>query len=260
MRAFSGAILEPERDVPLPTVARIYGKSLILFSSRGAVEEWPLDRVKIIVVGNGYFEVVAEDRRLSLLIDEPEAFEEALEAEWAVEAKGPASRGAPIEGREEEPNRLTRFVSQRPRHGRARVRPLPLAIIVVAVLTLGYLVGTVIGDLIDLATTESPEPLDTPQAEIVVRTFQGSGDDTSAPFAVVGLWRVEWSVEGPADARLEVQLLDEDDVGDVLGVQEGPGEGVATLRQGGVFQLEMSSTGGAAWSVRVVEIVNPDSR
>ena len=84
MRAFSGTILGPEPDVALPTVAQIEGDTLILSTSEGAVAEWPLDRVRIIEIGNGYFEVVADDRKLSLVLDEPEAFEKALEDERAL--------------------------------------------------------------------------------------------------------------------------------------------------------------------------------
>ena len=53
MHEFLGAVLGSEHDPALPTVAHIDGKCLILSSPEGLVEEWPLDRVQIIEVGNG---------------------------------------------------------------------------------------------------------------------------------------------------------------------------------------------------------------
>lgn len=263
MRAFSGAILGRDHDVALPTVARIDGESLTLFSSTGPLGEWPLDRVRIIVLGDGYFDVVAEDRRLSLVVDEPDAFEEALAPKPArkvrVSQTGPVTAGGPIGVAREEPGRLSRLLLKRPRHGLGSVRPLPLGIVVAAVLTVGYFLGMALGDLVDLVTTESAESPGTPRADIVVRTFQGTGNETSDPFAVVAPWEVTWSVDGTDGALLEVTLRDEDGERTDLEVEDGPGQGAAMVHTSGVFVVEIGSTAGAEWSIQVIEIANPDT-
>jgi len=271
MLAFSGAILGPERDVSHPTVAQIEEDTLILSTSEGAVAEWPLDQVKIIEIGKGYFEVVAADRKLSLVLDEPEAFEKALEDERALrvgisyiwtgsqEEVDPEShlQTTPIV---DEPDRGSGLLVKRPRHGRASVRLVPSLVILVAVLALGYVVGTVVGDFIDLSTTESSEAPDTPRTEVVVRTLQGSENLRSTPFAVDAPWKVDWSLDGADEAGLEVVAITEDGDRNILVIQEGPGSGAATVDEGGVFILEIISTSAENWSVRVVEIANPQSR
>jgi len=267
MRVFSGAILEPEQDVTLPIVARIESETLILFSSEGAVGEWPLDRVKMIEVGNGHFEVVADTRKLSLVVEEPEAFEQALRAErvlragisyvWTDPQQEPQG-GNRLRTIVDELDRGSRLFIKRPRHGRASVRLLPSLVILAAVLVLGYVMGAVVGDFIDVAATESPDVPSTVRTEVVVRTLRGSGDLKSTPFAVKAPWKVEWSAEGDNEAGFKMVVVTEDGERSVLG--EGPGSGATTLNEGGVFELEIVSTEADEWSVRVVEITNPDSR
>lgn len=262
MPAFSGTLLGRDHGVALPTVARIDADTLIFTSSQGALGEWHLDRVEVIVVGDGYYEVVVEDRRLSFVVDEPDAFEKALAGRRVSAAgssrAGPSPAEDPIETSPGELGRLGRLFLKRPRHGRVTVRPFPLGIGIAAVLAIGYLLGTTMGDLVDLVTTENPVSSDRPRTDIVVRTFQGSGNEVSPPFAVVAPWEVAWSVEGPDDLIFEVTLREGDET-TVLGAQEGPGEGSTTLHSKGVFVIEVASTPGSAWSVQAVEIANPDT-
>ncbi|MGH8916017.1 MAG: hypothetical protein ACRDZM_16085 [Acidimicrobiia bacterium] len=271
MHAFSGAILGPGHDAALPTVAQIDGESLILSSSDGPVGKWPFDRVQIIEVGNGHFEVVDEDRRLSLLVDQPKAFEEALEAERArrallvgvgLDTPEMDSAGRPNRPRQRPPatRRLGGLgsLSRRPRHGRASVRTLPFVLAVAAVISLGYLAGSFMGDLLNGATTREPEVAHTPSAEVMLRTFQGSADEVTSPFMVQAPWKIRWSLEALEDARLEVIVLTDDD-GDTVAVQAGPGSGAVPLTESGVYRLEIKGPSGGEWTVSVVQVANADS-
>lgn len=255
MRAFSGAILGPSHNILSPTVARIEGEKLYLSSPDGSVEQWRLDRVEVIQVAAGYFEVVAKDRRLALVLDEPEAFGEALEAE---RRSRPRAELPPTRRRVR--HRSSLFV-KRPRHGIPSLRLGPLLAVLAAALVIVMAIGSTFGDLIDLSTTASEEAPDLPATEVVVRTFSGAESLTSPSFAVEAPWKVEWSLAGDegAGARLAISAVSVDGQRLAAGTQQGPGEGEAVLQQGGVFSLDLTSTSGQ-WSIRVVELVNAESR
>ncbi|MGH8872820.1 MAG: hypothetical protein ACRDWS_12680 [Acidimicrobiia bacterium] len=270
MHAFSGAILGSGHDAALPTVAQIDGSSLILFSSEGPVGRWPLDRVQIIEVGNGHFEVVAEDRRLSLVVDQPMAFERALEAERAGRARLALVLDTPEEdlvgqrtGRRQRPPATRRLgrpgFFRRPRHGRASVRTLPFVMAVAAVVGLGYLAGSFMGDLLNAFTAEDPEVSQTPSAEVTLRTFQGSGHEVTSPFTVQAPWEIRWSFDASEGARLEVIALTEDGAGDTVAVDGRPGSGAVPLTESGTFHLEIKSPPGGEWTVSVIQVANADA-
>jgi len=270
MHAFSGAILGPEHDAGLPTVAQIDGETLILSSSDGSAWEWPLDHVQIVEVSNGYFEVVAADRRLSLVIDQPEAFERALEAERAQRALlAGVKLDVPEVPRDGTPKRARRpelatrrgsgLFLRRPRHSRASVRTLPFTLAVASMVALGSVAGAFAGDLLNGITTEHPvDVVQTPSAEVKVRSSQGSGDVVMAPFVVRPPWEIRWSFEAPDGDLLEVLILT-DDGGETVAVHEGPGSGTVSLDEPGTYRLEIRSTTGSEWTISVVQVANPAS-
>jgi hypothetical protein len=271
MHAFSGAILGSEHDAALPTVAQIDGDSLILSSSQGLVAAWPLDRVQIIEVGNGHFQVVAEDRTLSLVVDQPEAFEEALEAERA-------GRSRPVDVARDEPEvhevqrlktarrrragesrrRRSGFVSGGPRHGPARVRVLPFIVTLAAVASIGSLAGSFIGDVVQKVTTDDPGT-EIPSSEVTVRSFHGVADEVTSAFTVQSPWEIRWLYEGPRDARFEVLIITEDDAGSAVAVQQGPGSGTVTSDRTGTYRLETKSTSRGEWTISVVQLAGAPS-
>lgn len=270
MFAFSGTILEPEHAAGLPTVAQIDGETLILSSHEGRVGEWLLDQVQIIKVGNGYFEVVAADRRLSLVVDQPEAFEKALEAERAHRAMLAGGEldlpemsrdGTPKKARQHElaTRRGSGLFLRRPRHGRASVRTLPFALVVASMVALGYGAGAFVGDWLNGLTAEDPVDVPSPSAEVMVRSFQGSGPQVTSVFVVRPPWEIRWSFEATDDAVLEVLTLTEDTVGETVAVQEGPGSGTVSMGEPGTYHLEIGSTTGGEWIVSVVQVANAAS-
>lgn len=270
MHAFSGAIMGSGHDLALPTVAQIDETSLILFSSEGPVGRWPLDRVQIIEVGDGYFEVVADDRRLSLVVDQPKAFEEALEAERRRAPLAEVVLERPEEHLVGQPSGARRLPAtrrsgrpwsffRRPRHGRASVRTLPFVVAMAAVVGLGYLAGSFMGELLHGVTTEDPEGAQTPSTEVRLRTFQGSGDEVTSSFTVRAPWEVRWSFEAPDEARLELLALTDDDAGDPVAVEARPGSGKVPVTESGTFHLEIKSPPGGEWTVSVIQVANADA-
>lgn len=256
MRAFSGAILGPSHDVLSPTVARIEGERLYLSSPDGTVEQWRLDRVEIIQVAAGYFEVVAKDRRLALVLDEPEAFGEAIQAE-----RGSAPEPSRTAARRSHRTRSDRssLLVKRPRHGLPSLRLGPLLAVLAVALVVVMIIGATFGNLIDLSTTESGETPDLPATEVVVRTFQGEGTLRSGSFAVEAPWKLEWSLaeEAATEARLSIVAVSQTGLRLPVAAQQGAGAGEATLEESGVFSLEITAVSGQ-WSVRVLELVNAE--
>jgi hypothetical protein len=270
MHAFSGAILGSEHDAALPTIAQIDGDSLILSSSDGPVAAWPLDHVQIIEVGNGHFEVVAEDRRLSLVVDQPEAFEEALEAERARRSR-PVDEAldAPEVHEVQRPKAAKRrrggksrrrrfgFISGRPRHGPARVRLLPFIVAVAAIASLGSLAGSWVGDVVREVTTDSAQAW-TPSAEVALRTFLGSGNEATSPFMVQGPWEIRWSFDAPAGGLLEVIVLGDDTAENIQAVRSETGSGTVPLVESGRYRLEIRAPAEGEWTLSVIQVANAD--
>jgi hypothetical protein len=268
MHAFSGVIMGSEHGAALPILAQIDGDTLILSSPDGQTGEWPLDRVQIIEVGNGYFEVVAQDRRLSLVVDQPEAFEEALEAERAERSRlagvgleapevevAPRTTGAKQRRAAKAPRGRGIF-SRRPRHA-ASIRTFPLIVAVASIASLGSLAGSWVGEVVGEVTTDSAQAR-TPSAEVALRTFLGSGNEATSPFMVQGPWEIRWSFDAPAGGLLEVIVLGDDTAENIQAVRSETGSGTVPLVESGRYRLEIRAPVEGEWTLSVIQVANAD--
>ncbi len=99
----------------------------------------------------------------------------------------------------------------------------------------------------DLPVTSSSELV-----KVMVRTFDGSGSDSTGVFVVATGWVLEWTLDGLASDSLRITVRSSD--GAVAGVitQPGLGEGEQVFEDGGAFRLTIDSTGD--WEVRVSQM------
>ena len=95
------------------------------------------------------------------------------------------------------------------------------------------------------------------QAATVVREFTGTSATTTVPFTVRSPWIIDWRLDGDFEqlVALDVTLVEAKTgrhVGRVLHTKI-KGNGVKLFRQGGTYQLRISSSL-ARWRIRVEQL------
>lgn len=270
MPAFPDTIPEShDFDGSLPT-ARIGGESLILPPLGGRTEEWPLAHVHITELEGGGSQATSGDGKRSWTSDGPQPFGQAVSTQftlWAAHGRSrpkgePGARtrrGARVvgdSGRSQPPSGR-RSRGRRLRRSRRGVSTLGLIIMVAVLAPAGYLVGSRVGNLVDSATTGGSNTAQAPPVELVVRTFHGVGDEVTGRFSIDEPWEIQWELERAQGARLNVVVLTEgEDQIATVAVQEEPGSGTSPQFTPGIYSLEITSTGGGEWTIRVVGTAN----
>lgn len=94
-------------------------------------------------------------------------------------------------------------------------------------------------------------------AKDLVREFSGQGNTTTASFTVESPWIIDWRLDGDYDTlvALDVTLIEARTgrhVGRVLHTK-AKGNGVRMFRQGGRYQLRISSTL-ARWRIKIEQL------
>lgn len=94
-------------------------------------------------------------------------------------------------------------------------------------------------------------------AENLVKTFTGSGPDTTPRFEVEGPWRVDWEAESehPLLAAFYTNLYDAE-TSEYLGFitqLRGTGAGSKLIRESGEFRIGVSGSD-VDWTLRIVEL------
>ena len=94
-------------------------------------------------------------------------------------------------------------------------------------------------------------------AENLVKTFTGSGPDTTPRFEVEGPWRVDWEAESahPLLAAFYTNLYDAE-TSEYLGFitqLHGTGTGSKLIRRSGTFRIGISGND-VEWTLRIVEL------
>jgi hypothetical protein len=100
------------------------------------------------------------------------------------------------------------------------------------------------------------------QAADVVREFTGTSTTTTVPFTVRSPWIIDWRLDGDFEqlVALDVTLIDaktRQHVGRVLHTKS-KGNGVKLFRQGGTYQLRVSSSL-ARWRIRVEQLTEEEA-
>lgn len=95
-----------------------------------------------------------------------------------------------------------------------------------------------------------------------VREFSGSGNTTTAMFTVESPWIIDWRLDGDYDAAvaLDVSLVEARTgrhVGRVLHTKY-KGNGVKLFREGGTYQLRISSTF-ARWRFKIQQLTDEEA-
>src|SRR6056297_845769 len=86
--------------------------------------------------------------------------------------------------------------------------------------------------------------------EKVIKTYSGSGGQTTRPFKVDDEWEIQWDAEG-----MIFQLYLYNENGRMLGVpanQQGEGSGSSYKAQGGEYYLKVNGTGD--WTIKIVQL------
>lgn len=99
-------------------------------------------------------------------------------------------------------------------------------------------------------------------AKDLVREFSGQGNTTTASFTVESPWIIDWRLDGDYDTlvALDVTLIEARTgrhVGRVLHTK-AKGNGVRMFRQGGRYQLRISSTL-ARWRIKVEQLTEQEA-
>lgn len=94
-------------------------------------------------------------------------------------------------------------------------------------------------------------------AKDLVREFSGQGNTTTASFTVESPWIIDWRLDGDYDTlvALDVTLIEARTgrhVGRVLHTK-AKGNGVRMFKQGGRYQLRISSTL-ARWRIKIEQL------
>ncbi|WP_405243252.1 hypothetical protein [Lentisalinibacter salinarum] len=94
-------------------------------------------------------------------------------------------------------------------------------------------------------------------AEELVKTFTGSGPDTTPRFEVEGPWRVDWEAESehPLLSAFYTNLYDAE-TSEYLGFitqLRGTGAGSKLIRESGTFRIGISGND-VDWTIRIVEL------
>lgn len=97
--------------------------------------------------------------------------------------------------------------------------------------------------------TSSTEP-----AEVLVRSFSGSGSRSTSVFVVSSEWVIKWTLDGLASDSLEITVRASD--GSVSGSarQDGLGSGEQAFEESGAFRLNITTRGD--WSIRVLQLAS----
>ena len=142
--------------------------------------------------------------------------------------------------------RRVRAVRARRRLRAIRTGGLLLVIAAVPILVAVLLTG---GD--DTAGTPTvPET-----AEILVRSFDGSGSTSTGVFVVSANWILKWQLDGLGSDSIQIAVR-EAGGGDLETIlQEGLGPGERAFSEGGAYRLVVTSTGD--WNIRVLQLSNP---
>ena len=96
-----------------------------------------------------------------------------------------------------------------------------------------------------------------------VREFSGSGNTTTPMFTVQSPWIIDWRLDGDYDAAvaLDVSLVEARTgrhVGRVLHTKY-KGNGVKLFREGGTYQLRISSTF-ARWRFKIQQLTEEEAK
>jgi hypothetical protein len=99
-------------------------------------------------------------------------------------------------------------------------------------------------------------------AENLVKTFTGSGPDTTPRFEVEGPWRVDWEAESehPLLAAFYTNLYDAE-TSEYLGFitqLRGTGAGSKLIRESGTFRIGISGND-VDWTLRIVELSDAEA-
>lgn len=127
----------------------------------------------------------------------------------------------------------------------ARTAGLLLAVAAVPVVVAVVLIG---GDD-PVETTPTLEP-----AEVLVRTFEGTGSTSTGVFVVGSNWVLKWQIDGLAGDSIRISVRAAGGQEAEIIEQEGLGAGERAFGVGGAYRLVVSSTGD--WTIRVLQIAN----
>jgi hypothetical protein len=95
----------------------------------------------------------------------------------------------------------------------------------------------------------------TPPAEVLVRSFNGSGATSTGVFVVGNDWVLKWQLDGLGSDSIKIVVREAggSDLDPV--VQGGLGSGEQAYPQGGAYRLVVTSTGD--WNIRVLQLSEP---
>ena len=118
-------------------------------------------------------------------------------------------------------------------------------LLLIAVVPIGIALLATGGDD-TVGTTTTPEP-----AEVLVRSFDGTGSTSTGVFVVSPGWVLKWQLDGLASDSIRIVVREAGGQEFETAVQEGLGTGERTFEDGGAFRLVVTSTGD--WSIRVLQ-------
>jgi hypothetical protein len=92
-------------------------------------------------------------------------------------------------------------------------------------------------------------------AEVLVRSFNGSGASSTGVFVVANDWVLKWQLDGIGSDSIQIVVREAggSDLDPI--VRGGLGAGEQTYPQGGAYRLVVTSTGD--WNIRVMQLSDP---
>jgi hypothetical protein len=92
-------------------------------------------------------------------------------------------------------------------------------------------------------------------AEVLVRSFDGTGSSSTGVFVVDDDWVLKWQLDGLGSDSIQIVVREAG--GGVLEtvIQEGLGAGEQAFPEGGAYRLVITSTGD--WNIRVLQLSGP---
>lgn len=137
--------------------------------------------------------------------------------------------------------------AQRTRRLRIRrwMKILRSSVLVVLVVMIPVVVAVLLSD-----DGSSSSTVTTESSEVLIRSFEGSGDQVTGVFGVATRWVLAWELDGLATDSLEIIVRSSSGSEVETLTQDGLGQGREEFSDAGAYQLSVSCSGD--WRIRVL--------
>lgn len=99
----------------------------------------------------------------------------------------------------------------------------------------------------------SSSTVTTESSEVLIRTFDGTGDQSTGVFVVATDWVLAWELDGLASESIEIIVRSSDGNEIETLTQDGLGPGRQEFAGAGAYRLSVSSSGD--WRIRVLGVI-----